>query len=63
MKATVIVDEPDDYQNWYAAQQSFSQKNPDVLAAFKQKAKTMVSQVSAPAEAKEAASVPLAASY
>ena len=62
MKATVIVDEPDDYQNWYAAQQSFSQKNPDVLASFKQKAKPAVSQAATPAEV-EAAPTPLAASY
>ena len=61
MKATVIVDEPDDYQNWYAAQQSFSQKNPEVMAAFKQKAKTMVTPVAAAPEV-EAAPMPLAAS-
>lgn len=61
MKATVIVDEPDDYQNWYAAQQSFTQKNPDVMAAFKQKAKTMVTPVAAAPEV-EAAPMPLAAS-
>lgn len=63
MKATVIVDEPDDYQNWYATQQSFSQKNPEVMAAFKQKAKTMVSQAPIPAEAPEVSPAPLAASY
>ena len=62
MKATVVVDEPDDYQNWYASQQSFSQKNPEVLAAFKQKAKTMVAPVAAAVEEKEAAPMPLAAS-
>ena len=61
MKATVIVDEPDDYQNWYAAQQSFTQKNPDVLAAFKQKAKLPVTPVAA-TEEKEAPAMPLAAS-
>lgn len=63
MKATIIVDEPEDYQNWYAAQQSFSQKNPEVLAAFKQKAKTLVSKVAVSSDAKEAPAVPLAASY
>jgi cytochrome c oxidase subunit 2 len=63
MKATVIVDEPDDYQNWYAAQESFSKKNPEVLAALKQKPNATVSQVAEPAEAEEAAPSPLAASY
>ena len=62
MKATVIVDEPDDYQNWYAAQQSFSQKNPEVLAAFKQKAKSLVAPVAAAPVEKEAPAMPLAAS-
>jgi len=63
MKATVIVDEPDDYQNWYASQQSFAQKNPEVVAAFKQKAKLQVSNAAAPAPEAEAAPTPLAASY
>jgi len=63
MKATVIVDEPEDYQNWYAAQQSFSAKNPDVLAAFQQKAKTLSAPVAAQPEEKEVAPAPLAASY
>jgi cytochrome c oxidase subunit 2 len=59
----VIVDEPDDYQNWYAAQQSFSQKNPEVLAALKQKPKSLVSEPAEPVEGKEVAPAPLAASY
>src|SRR6476469_4606783 len=61
MKATVIVDEPDDYQNWYASQQSFAQKNPEVVAAFKQKAKLQVSKAAALAPEAEAAPTPLAA--
>lgn len=61
MKATVIVDEPEDYQTWYAAQQSFTQKNPEVMAAFKQKLKTVVSPVAVAPQA-EAAPMPLAAS-
>ncbi len=63
MKATVIVDEPDDYQNWYAAQESFAKKNPEVLAALKQKAASTVSQATTPVETKEVAPAPLAVSY
>jgi cytochrome c oxidase subunit 2 len=61
MKLNIVVDEPDDYVNWYAAQKSFSEQNPDVLAAFKQNAKTLVAQPTpAPAEEAEAAPTPLA---
>ena len=62
MKATVIVDEPDDYQNWYAAQQSFAQKNPEVLATIKQKAKSLVTPVGVASAEIEAPTMPLAAS-
>src|SRR6476661_3425691 len=58
MKMNIVVDEPDDYVNWYAAQKSFASQNPDVLASFKQKAKSVVSQEAEPAV--EAAPAPLA---
>src|SRR6476469_4153627 len=49
MKMNIVVDEPDDYVNWYAAQKSFASQNPDVLASFKQKAKSVVPQEAEPA--------------
>lgn len=42
MKATIIVDEPDDYVAWYAQQKSFVEQNPDVLADFEQKQAQLV---------------------
>lgn len=42
MKATIIVDEPDDYVAWFAQQKSFAEQNPDVLASFKQKSDKLV---------------------
>ena len=35
MKATLIVDEPDDYQAWYA-KQSPNSANADMMASYKQ---------------------------
>ncbi|GAA4346958.1 hypothetical protein GCM10023185_01680 [Hymenobacter saemangeumensis] len=60
MKVNIVVDEPDDYVNWYAAQKSFAEQNPDIMAAFKQKANSVVSQSAKPAEVAEAAPAPLA---
>ncbi|MCR5888970.1 cytochrome c oxidase subunit II [Hymenobacter sp. J193] len=51
MKLAIIVDEPDDYQAWYAKQQSFSSQNPDVLATFKQKAAPLGTAETTPAAA------------
>jgi cytochrome c oxidase subunit II len=47
MKATIIVDEPDDYVAWYAQQKSFAEQNPDVLAAFKNKKTPVIEEVPA----------------
>lgn len=60
MKMKIIVDEPDDYQNWYAAQKSFSEQNPDVLASFKNKPTSVATQAPASVEAVEAPAAPLA---
>lgn len=60
MKATVVVDEPDDYQNWFASQKSFASLNPDLVASFKKKAAEGVPQPAATAVAKETAPAPLA---
>lgn len=38
MKYTIVVDEPDDYQAWFAAQSPIS-KNADLMASFKQMSK------------------------
>jgi cytochrome c oxidase subunit 2 len=51
MKATIIVDEPDDYVAWFAQQKSFSEQNPDVLASFKQKSDKLVKDKAADAAA------------
>ncbi len=50
MKLNIIVDEPEDYVAWYAAQKSFSEQNPDVLASFQQKNKTSNGSSGAPAQ-------------
>lgn len=42
MKMTIIVDEPEDYVAWFAAQKSFAGLNPELVAAFKQKANSTV---------------------
>ncbi|NVO83912.1 cytochrome c oxidase subunit II [Hymenobacter terrestris] len=47
MKMSIIVDEPDDYVNWFAQQKSFSDQNPEVLASFKQKSEKLVNKVPA----------------
>ncbi|UYZ59279.1 cytochrome c oxidase subunit II [Hymenobacter latericus] len=47
MKATIIVDEPEDYIAWYSQQKSFVEQNPDVLADFKQKKAASVEQAQA----------------
>jgi cytochrome c oxidase subunit 2 len=47
MKATIIVDEPDDYVAWYAQQKSFVEQNPDVLADFQTKQATLNKKASA----------------
>lgn len=39
MKLNIVVDEPDDYVAWYAAQKPFAEQNPEVLATFKQRTK------------------------
>ena len=60
MKMNIIVDEPDDYQNWYAAQKSFTELNPEVMAALKQKGPAAAAaQTAAPVEA-EVPTAPLA---
>ncbi|MBT9391608.1 cytochrome c oxidase subunit II [Hymenobacter sp. NST-14] len=60
MKMSIIVDEPDDYVNWFAQQKSFSEQNPEVLASFKQKSDKLVEKATVvPAAA--AAVVPAAA--
>lgn len=40
MKLNIVVDEPDDYVAWYAAQKPFAEANPDVLATFQQQKKS-----------------------
>lgn len=47
MKSTIIVDEPDDYIAWYAAQKPFAEQNPDVLAAFKNKKTPVIDEPTA----------------
>ena len=32
MKFLLVVDEPEDFENWYSSQESFLKKNPDYLA-------------------------------
>ncbi|MDB5263312.1 MAG: hypothetical protein JWQ14_2595, partial [Adhaeribacter sp.] len=32
MRATLVVDEPEDYEKWLAEQKSFAEQNPDLLA-------------------------------
>jgi cytochrome c oxidase subunit 2 len=49
MKATIVVDEPDDYVAWFAQQKSFAEQNPDVLANFKQKSNKLVKDKAADA--------------
>jgi cytochrome c oxidase subunit 2 len=56
MKLNIVVDEPDDYQNWFAAQKSFTEQNPDLVAALKAKSEKVVSE----APVAEAAPAPLA---
>ncbi|MGY2131715.1 cytochrome c oxidase subunit II [Hymenobacter sp. HD11105] len=51
MKATIVVDEPEDYVAWFAQQKSFSEQNPDVLASFKQKSDKLVKDKAADAAA------------
>jgi len=34
MRATLVVDEPEDYYAWLAEQKSFAEQNPDLLAKF-----------------------------
>ncbi len=63
MKLNIIVDEPDDYQNWFAAQKPFAEQNPDLVAAAKSKLHTLAPTAPAAAQV-EAAPQPLAsASY
>ena len=63
MKLNIIVDEPDDYVNWFAAQKSFASQNPDLVAAAKNKPQPIVAQP-VEVEQKEVAPQPLAsASY
>jgi cytochrome c oxidase subunit II len=43
MRATLVVDEPEDYEKWLAEQKSFAENNPDLVAKFKaQEQKTEV---------------------
>ncbi|RYU78020.1 cytochrome c oxidase subunit II [Hymenobacter persicinus] len=49
MKLNIVVDEPDDYVAWVAAQKSFSEQNPDVLAKLKQKSGDVVEKEVVPA--------------
>ncbi|WP_026463116.1 cytochrome c oxidase subunit II [Adhaeribacter aquaticus] len=35
MRGTLVVDEPEDYEAWLAKEQPFLEKNPDLLAKFK----------------------------
>jgi cytochrome c oxidase subunit 2 len=49
MKLNIVVDEPDDYVAWFGAQKSFSEQNPDVLAAAKQKSGNVVEKEATPA--------------
>ena len=63
MKMAIVVDEPDDYVNWFAQQKSFSEQNPDVLASFKQKSDKLVEKATAaPAAAAAVVSAPAKAS-
>ena len=32
MRATLVVDEPEDYEKWLAEQKTFAEQNPDLLA-------------------------------
>jgi cytochrome c oxidase subunit 2 len=49
MRATLVVDEPEDYEKWLAQQKSFAEQNPDLLAKM-QAAKTSVVPVKAEAK-------------
>jgi cytochrome c oxidase subunit II len=49
MRATLVVDEPEDYEKWLAQQKSFAEQNPDLLAKM-QAAKTTVVPVKAEAK-------------
>jgi cytochrome c oxidase subunit 2 len=42
MRATLVVDEPEDYEKWLAEQKSFAEQNPDLLAKMQQAKNTPV---------------------
>lgn len=45
MKFMLVVDEPEDYQKWYASQEAFLKKNPDYLAQVPSDLKSMALKV------------------
>ena len=50
MKINIIVDEPEDYVAWVAAQKPFAEQNPEVLASLQQQNKTSNGAAGAPAQ-------------
>jgi len=55
MRATLVVDEPEDYQAWLAEQKSFAESNPDLVAKAKANQLQLVSAKEEAKSVKEAA--------